>query len=105
VSSETRKTQSGRHFLQIPGPTNVPDRVLRAMDRAVVDHRGPELPEVTFEVVANLRRVFGTEDALNELEVLATLGGVELALDLAGEKVELGSGVAAAQRWFQEDGW
>jgi alanine-glyoxylate transaminase/serine-glyoxylate transaminase/serine-pyruvate transaminase len=43
--------------------------------------------------------------ALNELEVLATLGGVELALDMAGEKVELGSGVAAAQRWFQEDGW
>jgi len=32
---------SGRPFLQIPGPTNVPDRVLRAMDRAVIDHRGP----------------------------------------------------------------
>jgi alanine-glyoxylate transaminase/serine-glyoxylate transaminase/serine-pyruvate transaminase len=43
--------------------------------------------------------------ALNELEVLATLGGVELALDMAGEKVELGSGVSAAQRWFQEAGW
>ncbi|HEY4026408.1 MAG TPA: aminotransferase class V-fold PLP-dependent enzyme [Candidatus Dormibacteraeota bacterium] len=48
--------------MQIPGPTNVPDRVLRAMDRAVIDHRGPELPEVTWEVVANLRRVFGTEE-------------------------------------------
>src|SRR2546427_549462 len=34
----------GRHFLQIPGPTNVPDRILRAMDRPVPDHRGPELP-------------------------------------------------------------
>ncbi len=88
------------------------------MDRAVV-------PEVTREVVANLRRVFGTEEGrvavwagsgsgaweaaivntLNELEVLATLGGVELALDMAGERVELGSGVAAAQKWFQEDGW
>ncbi len=32
---------TGRHFLQIPGPTNVPDRVLRAMDRPVIDHRGP----------------------------------------------------------------
>ena len=42
---------------------------------------------------------------LNELEVLATLSGVELALDMAGEKVELGSGVAAAQKWFQQDGW
>ena len=33
---------SGRHFLQIPGPTNVPDRVLRAMDQPTIDHRGPE---------------------------------------------------------------
>ncbi len=189
---------SGRQFLQIPGPTNVPDRVLRAMDRAVIDHRGAELPEITHEVVANIKRVFATLDgrvalwagsgtgaweaavvntlnpgdrvlafnngtfaemfaevaskfgadvdlvdmrantdellrlseerlnlslgaglgrlkgkvfrighlgSLNELEVLATLGGVELALDMAGERVELGSGVAAAQHWFAEDGW
>jgi len=34
------KHQSGRHFLQIPGPTNVPERVLRAIDHATVDHRG-----------------------------------------------------------------
>ena len=33
---------SGRHFLQIPGPTNVPDRILRAMDYPTIDHRGPE---------------------------------------------------------------
>ncbi|TAM90590.1 MAG: serine--glyoxylate aminotransferase, partial [Candidimonas sp.] len=33
---------SGRHFLQIPGPTNVPERVLRAIDHATIDHRGPE---------------------------------------------------------------
>ena len=36
------KPTSGRHFLQIPGPTNVPDRVLRAMDHPTIDHRGPE---------------------------------------------------------------
>jgi alanine-glyoxylate transaminase/serine-glyoxylate transaminase/serine-pyruvate transaminase len=52
---------AGRHFLQIPGPTNVPERVLRAMDRAVVDHRGPELPAVVNEAVAGLKQVFGTE--------------------------------------------
>jgi len=51
---------AGRHFLQIPGPTNVPERILRAMDRAVVDHRGPELPAVVNEAVAGLRQVFGT---------------------------------------------
>src|SRR3979409_708902 len=51
---------SGRHFLQIPGPTNVPERVLQAMHRAVPDHRGRELPELTYECVAGLKQVFGT---------------------------------------------
>jgi len=54
---------SGRHFLQIPGPTNVPDRVLRAMDRPVPDHRGPEMPALTREIVERLRPVFGTTSA------------------------------------------
>lgn len=52
---------SGRHFLQIPGPTNVPERVLRAMDRAVIDHRGPEMPALVGEIVAGLKRIFRTE--------------------------------------------
>ncbi len=51
---------AGRHFLQIPGPTNVPERILRAMDRAVIDHRGPDLPAVVNEAVAGLKQVFGT---------------------------------------------
>jgi alanine-glyoxylate transaminase/serine-glyoxylate transaminase/serine-pyruvate transaminase len=51
---------AGRHFLQIPGPTNVPERILRAMDRAVVDHRGPEMPGLVREVVAGLKQVFQT---------------------------------------------
>jgi alanine-glyoxylate transaminase/serine-glyoxylate transaminase/serine-pyruvate transaminase len=51
---------SGRHFLQIPGPTNVPDRVLRAMDRPVIDHRGPEFAALTIEVLNGLKRVFRT---------------------------------------------
>src|SRR3954468_20320893 len=51
---------SGRHFLQIPGPTNVPDRVLRAIDRPTIDHRGPEFAELGKEVLAGLRHVFRT---------------------------------------------
>lgn len=50
----------GRHFLQIPGPTNVPDRILRAMDRPVIDHRGPEMPALVRETVAGLRQIFQT---------------------------------------------
>jgi alanine-glyoxylate transaminase/serine-glyoxylate transaminase/serine-pyruvate transaminase len=51
---------SGRHFLQIPGPTNVPDRVLRAIDRPTIDHRGPEFSRLTFEILDGLKEVFQT---------------------------------------------
>jgi alanine-glyoxylate transaminase/serine-glyoxylate transaminase/serine-pyruvate transaminase len=51
---------SGRHFLQIPGPTNVPDRVLRAIDRPTIDHRGPEFAQLAKEALAGLRKVFRT---------------------------------------------
>jgi len=52
--------RSGRHFLQIPGPTNVPDRVLRAIDNPTIDHRGPEFAELGLEVLEGLKPVFGT---------------------------------------------
>jgi alanine-glyoxylate transaminase/serine-glyoxylate transaminase/serine-pyruvate transaminase len=51
---------TGRHFLQIPGPTNVPDRILRAMHSAVIDHRGPEFARLGSEVLETLRPVFQT---------------------------------------------
>ncbi|MGZ6081308.1 MAG: pyridoxal-phosphate-dependent aminotransferase family protein, partial [Myxococcaceae bacterium] len=51
----------GRHFLQIPGPTNVPDRVLRAMDMPTIDHRGPEFQELGREVLSGCRTVFQTD--------------------------------------------
>lgn len=53
--------KSGRHFLQIPGPTNVPDRVLRAMDRPTIDHRGPQFARLAAEILDGLRPVFGTK--------------------------------------------
>ncbi len=53
-------THSGWHFLQIPGPTNVPDRVLRSMARPVIDHRGPEFAALTLELIAGLRAIFKT---------------------------------------------
>jgi len=52
--------RSGRHFLQIPGPTNVPDRILRAIDRATIDHRGPEFSRMGREVLNGLKSVFQT---------------------------------------------
>jgi alanine-glyoxylate transaminase/serine-glyoxylate transaminase/serine-pyruvate transaminase len=50
--------RAGRHFLQIPGPTNVPDRVLRAIDFPTIDHRGPDFSELGKNVLAGMKRVF-----------------------------------------------
>jgi len=56
----TMSRRAGRHFLQIPGPTNVPDRILRAMDRPTIDHRGPAFARLGLDVLDGLRRVIGT---------------------------------------------
>src|SRR3954451_11009935 len=53
--------RAGRHFLQIPGPTNVPDRVLRAIDAPTIDHRGPDFAELGLEVLQGMQDVFKTE--------------------------------------------
>jgi alanine-glyoxylate transaminase/serine-glyoxylate transaminase/serine-pyruvate transaminase len=52
--------RAGRHFLQIPGPTPVPDRILRAMDMPVIDHRGPEFKRLGLKVLSGIRTVFKT---------------------------------------------
>jgi alanine-glyoxylate transaminase/serine-glyoxylate transaminase/serine-pyruvate transaminase len=56
--------KSGRHFLQIPGPTNVPERVLQAISSATIDHRGPQFAEMTLEMMEGLQRVFQTKDPI-----------------------------------------
>jgi alanine-glyoxylate transaminase/serine-glyoxylate transaminase/serine-pyruvate transaminase len=53
--------RSGRHFLQIPGPSNVPDRILRAIDNATMDHRGPAVGVLGLEVLDGLKKIFQTE--------------------------------------------
>ena len=53
---------TGKHFLQIPGPTNVPDRVLRAMDMPTIDHRGPEFAQLGLDVLEGCKAVFRTKN-------------------------------------------
>ena len=55
---------AGRHFLQIPGPSNVPDSVLRAMADSVMDHRGPDFPAMTHEILFQLKPIFNTQDPI-----------------------------------------
>ena len=72
-------THTGRHFLQIPGPTNVPDRVLREIAMATIDHRGPEFAELGVEVLDRLRGVFRTRGPVVVFPASGT-GAAEAAL-------------------------
>jgi alanine-glyoxylate transaminase/serine-glyoxylate transaminase/serine-pyruvate transaminase len=71
---------SGRHFLQTPGPTNLPDRVLRAMDRNAINHRGPEFGALGREIIAKLRGVFQTKAATIGIFPASGTGAWEAAL-------------------------
>ena len=53
--------KAGRHFLQIPGPTNVPDRILRAMDYPTIDHRGPDFAKIGASCLAGIKTIFKTD--------------------------------------------
>jgi alanine-glyoxylate transaminase/serine-glyoxylate transaminase/serine-pyruvate transaminase len=71
---------AGRHFLQIPGPTNVPDRVLRAIDFPTMDHRGPEFAALGKSVLAGMKRVFKTTQAEVVIYPASGTGAWEAAL-------------------------
>jgi alanine-glyoxylate transaminase/serine-glyoxylate transaminase/serine-pyruvate transaminase len=60
MTSNTARV-AGRHFLQIPGPSPVPDRILRAMDMPVLDHRGPEFQKLGLRVLENIKGIFKTK--------------------------------------------
>jgi alanine-glyoxylate transaminase / serine-glyoxylate transaminase / serine-pyruvate transaminase len=62
MSSDSKMSRpAGRHFLQIPGPTAVPERILRAIDHQVIDHRGPEFQALGKEVLTGIKTIFQTE--------------------------------------------
>src|ERR1700735_5400792 len=59
--SDNERRRAGRHFLQIPGPSPVPERILRAMDMPVIDHRGPQFQKLGQRVLAKIKGVFKTD--------------------------------------------
>lgn len=61
-SASLNRIGQGRHFLQIPGPSNVPDRVLRAIDFPTIDHRGPEFQQLGLRLLEAIKPVFGTKN-------------------------------------------
>ena len=93
---------TGRHFLQIPGPTNVPDRVLRAMNRPTIDHRGPEFAALSLGILESLRAVFQTRGPVIMFPSSGT-GGCEAALV---NTLSPGDHVLIAETgWFSHKAW
>ncbi len=64
TGADLAMAKSGRHFLQIPGPTNVPDRILRAMDNPTIDHRGPQFRALGRRVLDGIKTIFRTEGSV-----------------------------------------
>ncbi len=94
---------AGRHFLQIPGPTNVPDRVLRAIDRATMDHRGPQFQSLGHEVLDGMKRIFKTRHPVIIYPASGT-GAWEAALVNTlspGDKVLMSETGHFASLWFK----
>ncbi|MCA3247445.1 MAG: aminotransferase class V-fold PLP-dependent enzyme [Azospirillum sp.] len=71
---------SGRHFLQIPGPTNVPDRVLRAIDNPTIDHRGPEFGALGKKAIVGMKSIFKTTEGHAIIFPASGTGAWEAAL-------------------------
>ncbi len=92
---------SGRHFLQLPGPTNTPDRVLRATAKPTIDHRGPEFQELTGRLLAGLRWLFRTEHSVL-VHPASGSGGWEAALV---NTLSPGDRVLAFRQGFFAESW
>ena len=60
TTSYLKKYQPGSHFLQIPGPTNIPNRILRAISKPIIDHRGPDFAQLTLSLLDRLKQLFKT---------------------------------------------
>ena len=72
--------QTGKHFLQIPGPTNVPDSVLRSISNPTIDHRGPEFSEMTLEILEGIKKIVKGEECIPIIFPSSGTGAWEAAL-------------------------
>ena len=76
--------KAGKHFLQIPGPSNVPDRILRAMDYPTIDHRWPDFAKIGTACLAGMKTIFKTDSHVVIYPASGTGDPVILCLRVAG---------------------
>ena len=95
--------KAGRHFLQVPGPTNIPDRVLRAMDLPAMDHRGPKFADLSKSILERTKLIFKSTDPVIIFPSAGT-GAMEAAIANTlneGDKVLMFETGHFATEWCQ----
>jgi len=95
--------KAGKHFLQVPGPTNLPDRILRAMDRPAIDHRGPQFAELSKSILERIKLIFKSTDPV-VIYPSAGTGAMEASLVntlSAGDKILMFETGEFARQWYE----
>ena len=95
--------KAGRHFLQVPGPTNIPDRILRAMDLPAMDHRGPKFADLSKSILERTKLIFKSTDPVIIFPSAGT-GAMEAAIANTlneGDKVLMFETGHFATEWCQ----
>ena len=95
--------KAGKHFLQVPGPTNIPDRILRAMDAPTIDHRGPKFATLSKSVLERIKLIFKSTDPV-VIYPSAGTGAMEASLVNTlneGDKIIMFETGEFARQWYQ----
>ncbi len=95
--------KAGKHFLQVPGPTNLPDRILRAMDRPAIDHRGPQFAELSKNILERIKLIFKSTDPV-VIYPSAGTGAMEASLVNTlseGDKILMFETGEFARQWYE----
>ena len=101
--SKSNTYKAGRHFLQVPGSTNIPDRVLRAIDAPAMDHRGPKFQDLSKRILERIKLIFKSTDPVVIFPSAGT-GAMEAALANTlneGDKVLMFETGHFATEWCQ----
>ena len=96
--------KAGKHFLQVPGPTNLPDRILRAMDRPAIDHRGPQFSELSKSILERIKLIFKSTDPV-VIYPSAGTGAMEASLVNTlseGDKILMFETGEFARQWYEQ---
>ena len=95
--------KAGKHFLHVPGPTNIPDRILRAMDAPTIDHRGPKFAALSKNVLERIKLIFKSSDPV-VIYPSAGTGAMEASLVNTlnkGDKIIMFETGEFARQWYQ----